>query len=78
MKKRLVIEFVFDEVREFEDEDWTTLELRKIARVSTDLTEGQLDALGEGVAQTDQWQVDNWIAIQQVLSGVKKVKIRKR
>mgnify|MGYP000370160620 CR=1 FL=1 len=81
-KKKLVIELVFDEIIEDEDFDpWTRLELTKIKRLdSTTLTDGQIDRLGEEIGQTDRWQVDNWILLQQVLgeSDTKSVKAGRR
>lgn len=36
---------------------------------ATTMTSDELSALGESVGQSDRWQVDNWIAIQNVLGG---------
>lgn len=74
-KKKLIIEIQFDEVTDEFDEEFTYLVPHTIKRhKGTTLTEGEMDSLGDSVAQTDRWQVDRWIDIQQVLSGVKKVR----
>jgi len=75
MKKRIVLEFVFDEVEDDVDPDWVRLDLVKIERTHSDLTDDQLSSLGEEVAQTDRWQVSIWNDISEVLGGdVKKVR----
>lgn len=76
-KKRVLLEFVFDErPDEFDPESIVAYPV-KVRLHSSELTDGQLDALGEEIAQTDRWQVDNWIAIQSVLGGeTKKAKLR--
>lgn len=74
MKKHLTIDFVFDEV--VEDEDYTHLDLRTIKVVHSDLSTGERTGLGEEVGQTDRWQIDRWIDIQEVLGGKDKVKIK--
>lgn len=66
--KRLVLEFVFEETPDEFDEGYTSLELRSIARTYSDLDEGELNSLGEDVAQSDTWQVDRWIDIQHALT----------
>lgn len=66
--RRLVISLEFDVVEE--DDGYQSLEAARVIRhPDTTLTEGELDRLGDDVAQTDQWQVENWNAIQRVLSG---------
>lgn len=76
-KKRLVLEFTFKEKQDEGYEDWTYLDLVKIERTHSDLSDSQIDSLGEDVAQTDEWQINRWIDIQTVLgnSSTKKVKI---
>lgn len=76
-KRKLVIEIIFEEDF-YEDEEYTHLEVIEIRRgKKTDLTEDELDGLGESVAQTDFWQVDRWNDIQEVLGGRKSVKVGK-
>ena len=76
MKKKLVVEIIFEEITE--DDDYTYLEVTEVRRgKESNLTEGEMGALGEDVAQSDEWQVDRWIDIQAVLGGRKKVKVRK-
>ena len=68
MQKKIVLEFIFDEVQEDYGED-TYLELQKIERTQSDLDDDELSGLGEEIAQSDWWQVDNWNRIQRILSG---------
>ena len=70
---KLVIEFTFErEVDEY-DEDYTSLRAKTVSlHHDTTLDEGDLDALGEEIGQSDRWQVDNWNAIQSVLGGSSK------
>lgn len=76
MKKKLVIEIIFEE--KIEDEDYTSLNVTEIRRgKKTTLTEGQMHELGEDVGQSDTWQVDRWIDIQEVLAGRKSVKVKR-
>lgn len=73
MNKKLVIEIIFDEVTE---DDYTYLEVTEIRRgKKSELTDGEFRNLGENVGQSDEWQVDRWIDIQQVLGGAKSVKV---
>ena len=74
MTKQITIKLTFDEV--VEDEDYTDLVLKKIERTSTDFTDAEIDALGERIAQTDRWQVDNWIDIQTVLGDADRPKVK--
>lgn len=80
-KKKLVIEIIFDEItEEYTDpeDNYTYLEVKEIRRgKKTTLTEGEMDSLGEEVGQSDRWQVDRWIDIQEVLGGRKSVKVKK-
>ena len=56
MKKKIVLEFLFEEEQ---DEDYTTLELRKIKLgKGTTLTEAERDAVTERWGQSDTWHVD--------------------
>lgn len=64
-KKKIVLEFVF---REEQDEEWTYLKLDKIKRTRCDLNRDELTSLGEDMAQSDRWQIDGWIQIQDLLS----------
>lgn len=74
MKKKMVVEIIFKEI--VEDEDYTRLEIVEIRRgKKSNLTDGEMLSLGEGVAQSDEWQVDRWIDIQEVLGGTKSVKV---
>jgi hypothetical protein len=68
-KKRVLLEFVFEEL---EDEDELVLEPRSVRIYMSELSPDQLSGLGEEIAQTDRWQVDNWNAIQAVLGGDSK------
>lgn len=65
--KYLTLTFVFEE--EF-DEDYgeVTLKAAGVDR-ETNLTNEQINALGEEVAQTDRWQVHNWNTIQRVMGS---------
>lgn len=63
--RKLVLEFEFEE--EIED-DWVHLQPIKVTRTHSD-PEIDINGLGEEIAQSDRWQVDNWIAIQQVLGN---------
>jgi len=67
MQKKIVLEFVFEET--VDEDDWAELELVSIARTHSDLSDDELDGLGESIAQTDSWQVDHWNEIQLVLGG---------
>lgn len=54
-----------------EDPNWPEdvyLELSGMHR-NTDMDDDELTTLGESVAQTDKWQVDHWVDIQQLLGG---------
>lgn len=65
-KKKLILEFTFEEVQE----DVAHLKPKHVKlHQSTTLTDMELDALGEEIGQTDRWQVDNWNAIQSVMGG---------
>jgi len=68
-QKKIVVEFVFD--IEVED-DWENPVIREIGLVETDFSEGELEGIGETIAQTDHWQVDVWNNIQTVLGGESK------
>jgi hypothetical protein len=66
-KKIVLLALTFEEV---EDEDGNPeLEPSETYLYMSELTKSELSALGEEIAQTDRWQVDNWIAIQAVLGG---------
>lgn len=68
--KKLVIELIFNEE---EEDGYTHLTPVKVVRhPDTTFTEEEMSNLGDSIAQTDRWQVDNWIAIQAVLSGSEK------
>jgi hypothetical protein len=67
MRKKIVIEFEFEEIQE--DEDYSYLELASIARTHSDLNAKELNNLGETVAQSDRWQVDIWMDVQRMLGG---------
>lgn len=75
-EKKIVLEFIFEE-EHYPDEDWSDVRLVRIERTRSDLTPDQIDALGEGIAQSDYWQVDQWNNIQQVLgdSATTSVKV---
>lgn len=78
MKRKLVLEFVFEEEPDKYDEEYIILTPKHVKlHKDTDLDPGELDSLGEHIAQTDRWQVDNWNAIQLVMSGqVTKAKLK--
>lgn len=69
-KRKIVLEFTFKD----DEDDYP--ELVRIERTHSDLTDGEIDNLGEDIAQSDYWQVYRWIDIQTVLgnSGQTKVK----
>lgn len=67
-QKYITLTFVFEE--EIDEEDWVSLELAGIER-DTNLSDAQIDALGERIGQSDTWQVDRWIDIQRVLGNSK-------
>lgn len=67
VQKQLQLTFSFDQVAEFLDEA-PYLELVSIER-STDLSDSELESLGDSVAQTDRWQVEIWQKIQELLSN---------
>lgn len=72
--KRVVISIEFDTVIA---DDYESLEAVRVLRHDdTTLTEGELGSLGEQVAQSDRWQVDNWNAIQTVLSGAREAALQ--
>ena len=77
MTKKITVEIEFEEMPE--DDGWVELVPSVIRRVQSDLTDSQIDSLGESIAQTDTWQVDRWIDLQTVLgnSNVKEVKIKR-
>lgn len=65
--KYLTLTFVFEE--EF-DEDFNEVTLKAAAvERDTNLTSKQINALGDEIAQTDRWQVDNWNTIQWVMGN---------
>lgn len=68
--KKIVLEFNFEEVH---DKVWdtTNLELHSIQSLRNDLDEDERLSLGEGISQSDYWQVDRWIDIQGILCGAK-------
>jgi hypothetical protein len=70
--KKVVIEFEFEEIQEDPEDDWTELKLISIRRSHSDLTKDELDQLGETIGQSDSWQVDRWMDIQDVLGGTRK------
>jgi len=76
MNKKLIIEIEFEE--RVEDEEYTSLNPVAIRRTHSDLTDAQIDALGETIGQSDTWQVDRWMDLQRVLGDaeIKEVKIR--
>ena len=61
--KHITLTFTFE--GEWED-DYLDLDLKTINR-ETDLTDAQIDALGEVIGQSDRWQIDHWIDIQTAL-----------
>lgn len=65
MTKTLTLTFVFTEKEDYGD---TYLDLDRIER-ETDLTDGEISALGEEVGQTDRWQVERWLDIQDLLGN---------
>lgn len=64
--KYISLDFTFEEVEDEYDEGVWSLEVRGINR-STNLSDDEINALGEEIGQSDRWQVDNWIAIQRIL-----------
>jgi hypothetical protein len=71
--EKIVIEIQFErEVDEY-DSDYDHLNAKTVSlHPDTTLDEGDIEALGEEIGQSDRWQVDNWNAIQRVLGGVSK------
>lgn len=63
--KYLTLEFVFEEEI---DEGYVSLRASGVSR-ETNLTDDQIDALGEEIAWSDRWQVDNWNIIQRVMGN---------
>lgn len=81
VKKKVIVEIEFDEwVEEYEGEDpWAYYEPSAVRlHPDTDMDEGQLDSLGETVAQTDFWQVDMWNNIASVIGGSGDVEVSSR
>lgn len=68
--RKLVLEFEFEEEIEDEGTDMEYVHMRPV-RVTRTYADPEIDigALGEEIAQSDRWQVDNWNAIQWVLGG---------
>lgn len=71
--KYLTLTFVFEEESDtygdFDDrqtEVW--LECKGVDR-DTNLTDDQLESLGEEIAQSDRWQIDRWNDIQNVMTS---------
>ena len=75
-KKLLVLALEFDE--EYDDMfDFMDLIPRRVyLHPDTTIDEADLDNLGDAVAQTDRWQVDNWNAIQLVMGGQSEAELR--
>lgn len=69
--RKLVLEFEFEEEIEDEgtEEEWAHLQPTKVTRIHSD-PEIDINGLGEEIAQSDFWQVDNWISIQNVLGDL--------
>ena len=56
-KKKIVLEFIFDET--VEDEEYTRLDLAKIKLgKGTTLTSDERDSVSEEWGQSDEWHVD--------------------
>lgn len=64
--KRIVLEFQFEEFPWPEAQE-VGLVLTGMERIFTDMSDDEINALGEHVAQSDYWQVNQWINIQQLL-----------
>lgn len=76
MTKKIVLEFIFDEKVDSVWPDYTELVLGEINVVESTLTEGERSGLGEEIAQTDEWQVNRWINIQNALGGTDRQNLR--
>lgn len=50
------------------DEDEMSLELVAMRR-STDMSDNEIDSLGERIGQSDKWQVTHWNHIQSLLGN---------
>ena len=74
--KKITLEFTFEEVQNEYDPEYTTLELVLIERTRSDLSPGELDYLGNRVAQSNDWQVDRWIDIQNALASPNNPSVR--
>jgi hypothetical protein len=74
--KKITIEFTFEEKQDEWDKEYTYLELVSIERTRSDLSPDEIDALGEGIGQSDYWQVDRWIDIQAVLGASSTTSVR--
>lgn len=66
MTKKIVLEIEFEEDYRDDELDYVHYGPARVKRTYTD-PELDIDALGEEIAQSDSWQVDNWNIIQYVL-----------
>lgn len=69
VKKKLLIEITFEEEHEFLDEDpYLKLKKMKVHPKSDILTDSESQTIGEHMAQSDWWQVNFWIDLQEIIS----------
>lgn len=68
-KKYVTVKFVFKEVTDPADEEYTSLELTKIKRGKTDMTDDELDDVTERWGQSDKYWVNYTSDILSALDG---------
>lgn len=71
----VTLEFEYSQ-EDYFDEDEMSLELTGMGR-STNMSDDEIDALGERIGQSDTWQVTHWNHIQSLLGDSSVARIIK-